>query len=170
MPFFKDSMPGADLDDKQLDKVEAVICSMTKKEKLHPELLSNASRLRRIAAGSGTTLTDVRNIVNRFYGMRNMMKRVSKQPGLLANLPGFKQLNMLKQMRGAAGGGADMLGDLEGGLEGLLGGGGDEGGDVFGQARRAKGPSQAEVQARIDAKKKRRDANKKAAKARKKSR
>ncbi|HRE90772.1 MAG TPA: signal recognition particle protein [Myxococcota bacterium] len=170
MPFFKDSMPGADLDDKQLDKVEAVICSMTKKEKLHPELLSNASRLRRIAAGSGTTLTDVRNIVNRFYGMRNMMKRVSKQPGLLANLPGFKQLNMLKQMRGAAGGGADMLGDLEGGLEGLLGGGGDEGGDMFGQAKRAKGPSQAEVQARIDAKKKRRDANKKAAKARKKSR
>lgn len=168
MPFFKDSMPGADLDDKQLDKVEAVICSMTKKERLHPELLSNASRLRRIAAGSGTTLTDVRNIVNRFYGMRNMMKRVSKQPGLLANLPGFKQLNMLKQMRGGAGG--DMLGDLEGGLEGLLGSGDDGGGDVFGQPRRAKGPSQAEVQARIDAKKKRRDANKKAAKARKKGR
>lgn len=170
MPFFKDSMPGADLDDKQLDKVEAVICSMTKKERLHPELLSNASRLRRIAAGSGSTLTDVRNIVNRFYGMRNMMKRVSKQPGLLANLPGFKQLNMLKQMRGAAGGGADMLGDLEGGLEGLLGGGDGGGEDAFGQPRRAKGPSQAEMQARIDQKKKRRDANKKAAKARKKSR
>jgi len=169
MPFFKDSMPGADLDDKQLDKVEAVICSMTKKERLHPELLSNASRLRRIAMGSGTTLTDVRNIVQRFYGMRNMMKKVSKQPGLLNNLPGFKQLNMLKQMRGGAAGG-DMLGDLEGGLEGLLGGGGGDEVDAFGQPRRAKGPSAAEVQARVDAKKKRRDANKKAAKTRKKGR
>jgi signal recognition particle subunit SRP54 len=169
MPFFKDSMPGADLDDKQLDKVEAVILSMTKKERLHPELLSNASRLRRIASGSGTTLNDVRQIVQRFYGMRNVMKRVSKSPGLLANLPGFKQLNMLKQLRGA-GAGMDMLGDMEGGLEGLLGGG--EGGDEGfpGMPRKPKGPSQAEMQARVDAKKKRREANKKAAKTRKKGR
>jgi len=165
MPFFKDSMPGADLDDKQLDKVEAVICSMTKKEKLHPELLSNASRLRRISQGSGTTLIDVRNIVNRFYSMRNMMKKVGKQPGLLANLPGFKQLNMLKQLRGGAGG-MDMLGDLEGGLSDLVSGGGDDG---FGAPRKPKGPSAAEMQARVDAKKKRREGNKKAAKARKKS-
>jgi signal recognition particle subunit SRP54 len=167
MPFFKDSMPGADLDDKQLDKVEAVICSMTKKEKLHPELLSNASRLRRISMGSGTTLIEVRNIVQRFYSMRNMMKKVGKQPGLLANLPGFKQLNMLKQLRGGAGG-MDMLGDLEGGLQDLVGGGGDDGG-FPGAPRRPKGPSAAEMQARVDAKKKRREGNKKAAKARKKS-
>ncbi len=168
MPFFKDSMAGVDLDDKQLDKVEAVICSMTKKEKLHPELLSNASRLRRIAAGSGTTLNDVRQIVQRFYGMRNMMKRVGKSPGLLANLPGFKQLNMLKQLRGAGAGGApDMLGDLEGGLQGLIGQEGDDGG-FPGAPRRPKGPSAAEMQARVDAKKKRREQNKKAAKARKK--
>jgi signal recognition particle subunit SRP54 len=169
MPFFKDSMPGADLDDKQLDKVEAVICSMTRKEKLHPELLSNASRLRRIAQGSGTTLNDVRQIVQRFYAMRNMMKKVGKQPGLLANLPGFKQLNMLKQLRGAGGGGMDMLGDLEGGLQDLVGGGGDDDGGFPGMPRRPKGPSQAEMQARVDAKKKRREANKKAAKARKKT-
>jgi signal recognition particle subunit SRP54 len=167
MPFFKDSMPAADLDDKQLDKVEAVICSMTRKEKLHPELLSNASRLRRIASGSGTTLNDVRNIVQRFYSMRNMMKKVGKQPGLLANLPGFKQLNMLKQLRGGGAGGMDMLGDLEGGLEDLARE--NDGGDGFlGAPRRPKGPSAAETQARIDAKKKRREANKKAAKARKK--
>ena len=167
MPFFKDSLSGASLDDKQLDKVEAVICSMTRKEKLHPELLSNASRLRRIAQGSGTTLNDVRQIVQRFYSMRNMMKKVGKQPGLLANLPGFKQLNMLKQLRGAgAGGDMDMLGDLEGGLEGLMGG--DDGG-FPGAPRKPRGPSAAETQARVDAKKKRREANKKAAKARKKS-
>ncbi len=167
MPFFKDSLAGADLDDKQLDKVEAVICSMTKKERLHPELLSNASRLRRIATGSGTTLTDVRNIVNRFYGMRNMMKKASKSPGMLANLPGFKQLNMLKQIRGAGAAGMEGLDGLDE-LQDLVGGEDDGGG--FPGPRSSKGPSAAEMAARVDAKKKRRDQNKKAAKARKKNR
>jgi hypothetical protein len=61
----------------------------------------------------------------------------------------------------------EMLGDLEGGLQDLVGE--DDGGGYPGQ-RRAKGPSAAEMQARIDAKKKRREANKKAAKARRKGR
>lgn len=170
MPFFKDSMGKMDLDDKQLVKVEAAILSMTKKERLNPELLSNASRLRRIASGSGQTLQEVRNIVQRFYTMRNMMKRVSKQPGLLGNLPGFKQLNMLRQMRGGAAGMGGMFEGMDEGLDGLLGGGGGDEGFLPGQPRKPKGPSPAEIQARIDAKKKRRDQNKKAAKARKKSR
>ncbi|MCC6622549.1 MAG: signal recognition particle protein [Deltaproteobacteria bacterium] len=167
MPFFKDQMAGANMDDKQLDKVESVILSMTKKERLHPELLSNASRLRRIAAGSGSTLTDVRNIVQRFYGMRNMMKKVGKQPGLLNQLPGFKQLSMLKQLRGAGAAGMEGMDGMEG-LEDLMGGGGDDGGGFPGMPRKPRGPSAAEMQARVDAKKKRREANKKAAKARKK--
>jgi signal recognition particle subunit SRP54 len=171
MPFFKDSMGKMDLDDKQLVKVEAAILSMTKKERLNPELLSNASRLRRIAQGSGQTLQEVRNIVQRFYTMRNMMKRVSKQPGLLGNLPGFKQLNMLRQMRGGMGGMEGMFDGMEGGFDQLLGGGGGgEEGLLPGQPRNPKGPSQAEIAARIEAKKKRRDANKKAAKTRKKGR
>jgi len=167
MPFFKDQMAGANMDDKQLDKVESVILSMTKKERLHPELLSNASRLRRIAAGSGSTLTDVRNIVQRFYGMRNMMKKVGKQPGLLNQLPGFKQLSMLKQLRGAGASGMEGMDGLDG-IEDLMGEGGGDDGGMPGMARRPKGPSPAEMRARVDAKKKRRDANKKAAKARKK--
>ncbi len=171
MPFFKDSMGQMDLDDQQLVKVEAAILSMTKKERLHPELLSNASRLRRIAAGSGQSLQDIRNIVQRFYTMRNVMKRVSKQPGLLGNLPGFKQLNMLKQLRGGMGGMDGMFEGMEGGLEQLLGGGAGAGGGGAGfDPRKPKGPSAAEIAARIEAKKKRRDANKKAAKSRKKGR
>ncbi len=163
MPFFKDSMGQVDLDDRQLDKVQAIILSMTKKERLHPELLSNVSRLRRIAHGSGTTLPDVKSMLQRFYGMRNMMKQVGKNPGLLGKLPGFKQLGMLKQLRGGQMG--DMLGDLDGGgLEDLFG---DQGGGGGGrQRRKPTGPTRQEMQARIAAKKKRRAASKKAKKQR----
>ena len=101
MPFFNDAMP-ADLDDGQLVKVESIILSMTKSERREPEILTNQpSRFRRIASGSGTTVTDVRELTQRFFGMRNVMKQVGKQPGLLGKLPGFKQLGMLKQMRRA---------------------------------------------------------------------
>lgn len=164
MPFFKDSMGSVDLDDKQLVKVEAIINSMTKKERLHPELLSNTARLRRIARGSGTLLDDVKSMLQRFYGMRNMMKQVGKNPGLLGKLPGFKQLGMLKQLRGA---GADgMLGDMEG-MEDLFGGAEGGGGGDF--ERKRTGISRAEMDARIELKKKRRDASKKAKKARSKN-
>lgn len=170
MPFFKDQLPGADLDDRQLDRVEAVICSMTQKEKLNPELLTNNGRLRRIAAGSGSTLNEVRQIVQRFYAMRNVMKRVSKSPGLLGNLPGFKQLNMLRQLRSASQGGeSELFGGMDDSLGDLFGGGGG-GFGMPGAPGKPRGPSAAEVQALVDAKKKRREAAKKAAKSRKKGR
>ncbi len=167
MPFMKDSMGNVDLDDKQLDKVEAIILSMTKKERVTPELMSQASRIRRVAHGSGTTLQDVRAMLQRFHGMRRVMKQVGKQPGLLGQLPGFKQLGMLKQLRGGAMG--DMLGGMDGDAFASLGMDGGGGGGMPGAPRR-KGPSRAEMQARIAAKKKRRNASKKASKARKKKR
>jgi len=163
MPFFKDSMGNVDLDDRQLDKVEAIILSMTKKERLHPDVLADASRLRRIARGSGTTMPDVKNMLQRFHGMRNMMKQVGKNPGLLGRLPGFKQLGMLKQLRGAKMEG--VLDDLDGGFDGLFG----EQGGAPGQQKSRTGPSRAELQARIDAKKRRREQSKKAKKQRQKN-
>jgi len=172
MPFFKESMGQVDLDDKQLDKVEAIISSMTRKERLHPELLSNVSRLRRISRGSGTTLPDVKSMLQRFYGMRNMMKQVGKNPGLLGKLPGFKQLGMLKQIRGGklddmlGGEGDDGFGGPDG-FGGLFGGG--EGGEGMPGRPKRTGPSRAEVDARIDAKKKRREQSKKAKKQRTKN-
>jgi signal recognition particle subunit SRP54 len=166
MPFGNDMMP-ADLDDKQLVRVEAVILSMTKSERREPELLGQQpSRTRRIAQGSGTTVKEVRDLVQRFFAMRNMMKQVGKQPGLLGNLPGFKQLNQLKQLRGAN------MGDFFNEFDDMgLGGPGAMMGAPGAPARRGRpGMSQAERQARVAAKTKARKKSKSASKARKKNR
>lgn len=64
------------VDDKQLSHVEAIIHSMTKQEKEHPEIL-NASRRRRIAQGSGTTIQDVNRLLKQFEDMKKMMKQFS---------------------------------------------------------------------------------------------
>ncbi len=165
MPFFNDAMP-ADLDDGQLVKVESIILSMTKSERREPEILTNQpSRFRRIASGSGTTVTDVRELTQRFFGMRNVMKQVGKQPGLLGKLPGFKQLGMLKQMRGSKM--EDFFSDFDELGMGMGDGAGPPG---AGGKARAKGPSAAELRARVEAKKQRRSAAKRASKARKKNR
>lgn len=64
------------VDDKQLAHVEAIIRSMTQEEKAHPEIL-NASRRRRIATGSGTTIQDVNRLLKQFEDMKKMMKQFS---------------------------------------------------------------------------------------------
>jgi len=64
------------VDDKQLGRVEAIIRSMTKEEKNHPEIL-NASRRRRIATGSGTTIQEVNRLLKQFDDMKKMMKQYS---------------------------------------------------------------------------------------------
>ncbi|MFC4076418.1 signal recognition particle protein [Salinithrix halophila] len=78
-------MPGAgqmkglknlQVDEKQLTKVEAIIRSMTPEEKQHPDII-NASRRRRLAAGSGTTVQDVNRLIKQFMDMKKMMKQFS---------------------------------------------------------------------------------------------
>ncbi|PRX40880.1 signal recognition particle subunit FFH/SRP54 (srp54) [Planifilum fimeticola] len=64
------------VDEKQLSRVEAIIRSMTPQEKQHPEIL-NASRRRRIARGSGTTIQEVNRLIKQFESMRKMMKQFS---------------------------------------------------------------------------------------------
>ncbi len=66
----------ADIDEKQLVHVEAIIQSMTKKERKHPEIL-NASRKRRIAKGCGRTIQDVNRLLKQFESIRQMMKQIS---------------------------------------------------------------------------------------------
>ncbi len=66
-----------DIDESQMVKTEAIICSMTMKERRKPELL-NASRRKRIAAGSGTTVQDVNTLMRQFEQMRDMMKKINK--------------------------------------------------------------------------------------------
>ncbi|MFR1518669.1 MAG: signal recognition particle protein [Clostridia bacterium] len=73
-------LPGAgqikdeDIDEKQFVRIEAIIQSMTKREKRNPDVL-NASRRKRIAAGSGTTVQDVNRLMKQFEEMRAMMKK-----------------------------------------------------------------------------------------------
>lgn len=64
------------VDEKQLTRVEAIICSMTAQEKREPVII-NASRRRRIARGSGTSVQDVNRLIKQFQDMKKMMKQFS---------------------------------------------------------------------------------------------
>jgi signal recognition particle subunit SRP54 len=67
----------ADLDDRQLVQVDAIISSMTPLERRKPQIIA-ASRRQRIARGSGTTVTDVNRLLKQFTQAQRMMKQVSK--------------------------------------------------------------------------------------------
>ncbi len=74
--------------EKQLKKVEAIINSMTPEERRRPEIL-NASRKRRIARGSGTTVQDVNELIRQYRQMKRMFKQLGKMgPGGLNRLFG----------------------------------------------------------------------------------
>lgn len=70
-------LKGLSVDDRELVKVEAIIKSMTRKERQNPEIL-NSSRRKRIAAGSGTRVQDVNNLLKQFDMMQKMMKQFGK--------------------------------------------------------------------------------------------
>jgi signal recognition particle subunit SRP54 len=100
LPFFPDGMPdGMSVDDKALVRIEAMIQSMTPKERLDPTVMTE-SRMKRIALGSGHKPKDVEDLMARFEGMRNMMSQIGKAPGLLGRIPGFKQLSQAKALKG----------------------------------------------------------------------
>ncbi|MBI5464221.1 MAG: signal recognition particle protein [Ignavibacteriales bacterium] len=68
---------GADIDERNLVRVEAIIRSMTKEERSRPAII-NGNRRKRIALGSGTTVQDVNRLLKQFEEMQKMMKRFSK--------------------------------------------------------------------------------------------
>ena len=76
--------------DEQFKRVEAIISSMTFQERRAPRII-NASRKRRIARGSGTTVPEVNQLLKQFRQMQKMMKRLSKGRGrgLVSMLPGL---------------------------------------------------------------------------------
>jgi len=67
-------LKGMEVDDKELVKVEAIIRSMTKKERQNPDVI-NGSRRKRIAAGSGTSIQDVNRVMKNFEQSKKMMKQ-----------------------------------------------------------------------------------------------
>ena len=69
---------GANVDEGEIARVEAIISSMTEKERKKPQLL-NASRRKRIAAGSGTQVQDVNRLMKNYEAMKKMMKQMGRQ-------------------------------------------------------------------------------------------
>jgi signal recognition particle subunit SRP54 len=85
----------AKIDDGMIKRQEAIISSMTKKERRNPKLL-NASRRLRVAAGSGTTVQEINRLLKQYQDMAHMMKKASKlgkkgltRHGLSALMPGL---------------------------------------------------------------------------------
>ena len=70
----------AQIDDRGLVRVEAIINSMTRDERRNPRIL-NGSRRKRIAAGSGTRVQDVNRLMNQFQQMKKMLKQFKGKPG-----------------------------------------------------------------------------------------
>ena len=104
------------VDDKVLGRMEAVICSMTPKERSRPDLI-NAKRKIRIAKGSGVTVQDVNKLMKMHQEMEGAMKRLRKMGGMKG------MAAMLGKMGGGAGGMAGIAGMLGQGGGGPGGGG-----------------------------------------------
>ena len=81
-------LENAKVDESQMGRVEAIIHSMTKQEKVTPEII-NANRRKRIARGSGTTIQDVNRLLKQFEDMKKMMKQMSGM-----NQKGKKKMSM----------------------------------------------------------------------------
>ena len=79
------NVPGLSVDDRQLRRIEAIVLSMTLQERARPDIL-NARRRQRIARGSGRTVTEVNDLLQRFNQMRKLMKNAGKMKRKLREL------------------------------------------------------------------------------------
>ena len=86
-----DKMKSPGVDEKQMRRVEAIVLSMTPGERARPDVL-NARRRQRIARGSGTTVTEVNNLLLRFSDMRKLMKKPGKLKKMMARAGGMGML------------------------------------------------------------------------------
>jgi len=76
LPGIGNKLQNMEIDDNALKKPEAIIRSMTRRERRNPDIL-NASRRKRIAAGSGTTVQDVNALIRQFEQAKSMMKQMT---------------------------------------------------------------------------------------------
>lgn len=86
------------IDDKEFVKIEAIICSMTQKEKRDTRLL-NASRRQRIARGSGTTVQDINKFIKSFEMTQKMMKKMKSNKGAMKKMMSGIDENSLKDLK-----------------------------------------------------------------------
>jgi signal recognition particle subunit SRP54 len=83
------NVQGLSVDEKQLKRTEAIVLSMTHEERSRPDIL-NARRRQRIARGSGSTVTQVNDLLQRFNQMRKMMKNAGKMKRMMAQMARMK--------------------------------------------------------------------------------
>ena len=86
------------VDDKEFVKIEAMICSMTKKERRNPRIL-NGSRRQRIAKGSGTTVQDINKFMKSFEMTQKIMKQMQNKKGGMKNALKGLNMNDLKNLK-----------------------------------------------------------------------
>ncbi len=98
LPGGDEMLKNADLSkgEKEMRSMEGLICAMTPKERRSPDIL-NASRRKRIAAGSGVTVTEVNTMLNKFYEMQKMMKNMGKLQKMMAKMGGGSMSKMMGQ-------------------------------------------------------------------------
>lgn len=93
IPGVGKAIKDVDVDEKQFTKIEAVIQSMTPKERTNPDIL-NASRRKRIAEGSGTSIQEVNKLIKQFEDTRKMMRMMGDKN---------KMMNLMRQMKNMPG-------------------------------------------------------------------
>jgi signal recognition particle subunit SRP54 len=121
LPFFGGGLPeGVNLDDRELTKIEAMISSMTTAERLNPQVFVatsweeitttsgksakrrradfDPSRVTRVSKGSGRTEQDVKELLQKFAQMRQMMVQLGASTGLMGKIPGMKQFSQMKKL------------------------------------------------------------------------
>jgi signal recognition particle subunit SRP54 len=89
LPGGSQMLQGADMSksEKEFRRMEGMVCSMTVKERRNPAIL-NASRRKRIAKGSGVSVTELNTLLNRFAQMQQMMKKMGKFQRMMAKMGG----------------------------------------------------------------------------------
>jgi signal recognition particle subunit SRP54 len=147
LPFFPGGLPdGVNLDDGELVKIESMISSMTVQERKNPtvfvttsweDVAANAGkkkrrradydprRVKRVAGGSGRKEDDVKELLQKFGAMRQMMVQLGASTGLMGKIPGLKQFSQMKKLAGMDLGalmGGDM-GQMAGAMGGAMPGG-----------------------------------------------
>jgi signal recognition particle subunit SRP54 len=139
LPFFGGGLPeGVNLDDRELVKIEAMISSMTTEERLNPQVFVattwedfmatsgrqakrrradfNPSRVKRVSKGSGRTEIEVKELLQKFAQMRQMMVQLGASTGLMGKIPGLKQFSQMKKLANMD---INSLMGAGGGLEGM---------------------------------------------------
>ncbi|MDQ3165846.1 MAG: signal recognition particle protein, partial [Actinomycetota bacterium] len=88
----------ASIDEREIDRIQAVILSMTPSERANPKMI-DGSRRTRIARGSGTTVSDVNGLVDRFFDARKMMSQLASGGGIpgMPGIPGMAKRSKARQ-------------------------------------------------------------------------